>query len=264
MSESQMRDGAGSRSLEDLLAAAPLETPMPSDVRARVRDDVMRSLDPAPLRSVRLTFARAAAVFACCGTLLTGASYAAAHSLPGDALYPLKRAAQEMRVAFTPHAGQGDALIRLSDTRAEEVRLLMQQQAEESRVQRAVDGFGDAVDRAVQSAPDTPTAQQRVRRIEDAVSDEPAPVRERVKTGLPSTGSGAGSGTGSGAGSGTGSGTGSGAGAGSGSGSGSGTGSGTGTGPGAGAGSGSTGEGSNQDGSGQPVQQPPPVSPGRP
>lgn len=249
MHESQTSDGAGRLSLEDLLASTPLDTPMPSEARARVRDEVMRSLDPGPLRSLRLSFARAATVFACCGTLLTGVSYAAAHALPGDMLYPLKRATQEMRIAFTLRSGQADALIRLSDTRAEEVRLLMQQKAEESRVQRALDGFGEAVDRAVQSAPDTSTARQRIRKIEDAVSDEPAPVRERVKAGLPSGGSDPGTGSGTGSDTGTGGSGGSGPGSGSGS---------DDAGPGSGPGS------PDGAGQGQSAQPPQPVSPGRP
>jgi len=68
--------------------------------------------------------------------------------------------------------------------------MLMQVQAGEARIQKAVDGFGDAAGRAVESAPNTATAVQRAKQIEDAVSDEPAQVRERVQSGIPETGSG--------------------------------------------------------------------------
>ncbi|MDO8987804.1 MAG: hypothetical protein Q7V14_06245 [Coriobacteriia bacterium] len=175
--------------LEDVLFASSVAA-MPQLARAEVKAAVMSSIRSQPLRSTRLVFVRAAAVFACCGTLVGGVSFAAAHSLPGDPLYPLRQAAQEMRIVFTPQTSRGDALIELSDTRAEEVRMLMQVQAGEARIQRAVDGFGDAAGRAVESAPDTPTAQQRAKRIEDAVSDEPVQVRERVQSGIPETGSG--------------------------------------------------------------------------
>ncbi|MBU4556510.1 MAG: hypothetical protein KJ747_06545 [Actinobacteria bacterium] len=176
-------------SLEDVLFASSV-TGIPELERTRLKAVVMSSIRPQPLRSARLVFARAATVFACCGTLVGGVSFAAAHSLPGDPLYPLRQAAQEMRIVFTPQDSRGDALIDLSDTRAEEVRMLMQVQAGEARIQKAVDGFGDAAGRAVESAPDSPTAQQRAKRIEDAVSDEPVQVRERVQSGIPETGSG--------------------------------------------------------------------------
>jgi len=238
---------------------------MPADVRERIRASVLPVPGVSVLRDTRLAFARAAAVFACCATLMSGVSFAAAHALPGDPLYPLKRATQEMRVVFTAADLQDEALIELSDTRAEEVRLLMLQQADEMRVQRAVDGFEDAAGRAVYSSPDTATAQQRLRRIEDAVSDEPAKVQERMKTSIPEarpgdTGTG---GAGSGAGSTGGSGS---------------DGTGGGAGPADGSGSGDTSAGSSgtqnpgtggatQDGAGtssKPDGGTVPVTPGRP
>lgn len=265
-------------SVEDILRQSAVPA-VPRDVRDRIFAQIDRRESESRLRGTRLVFARALAVFACFSTLLGGVSYATAHSLPGDALYPLKRASQEMRVMLTPEGSRVDALIQLSDQRAEEVRLLMQQRASGSAVDRAVEGFGDAAGRAVQSAPDTQTAQQRVRRIEDAVSDEPAQVRERVQRSIPSptpaspgtggsggtSGSGSGSGTsggtsGSGSGSGTSGGT-------SGSGSGSTDGSGAGSG-GSGSGSGAVvpGPGSSPDGSGSGTGTDggTPVTPGRP
>lgn len=214
--------------LGTLLSERAVE-PMPADARERVRALTLPARAPESLRSTRLVFGRAAALFACFGTLLTGASYAAAHSLPGDPLYPLKRATQEMRVILVTGDARGDALIELTDSRAEEVRLLMLERAAASRVQTAVDGFEDAAGRAVESAPDSTTAQERVRRIEDAVSDEPAQVQQRVKPGIPRPGAGSGTGSGAGSGPGAGSDTGSGSGTGAGSGSGTGTGSGAGT-----------------------------------
>ena len=182
--ESTSADRGRLTPLADILEHQAVQ-PMPADVRERIRAHVLPVPGVSVLRDTRLAFARAAAVFACGATLMSGVSFAAARALPGDPLYPLKRAAQEMRVVFTAADLQDEALIELSDTRAEEVRLLMLQQADEMRVQRAVDGFEDAAGRAVHSSPDTATAQQRVRQIEDAVSDEPTKVQERVKTGIP-------------------------------------------------------------------------------
>jgi len=254
--------------LGDILAERAIE-PMPTQARERVRAMVLPVATPSSLRSTRLVFARSAALFACFGTLLTGASYAAAHSLPGDPLYPLKRATQEMRVILVTGDARGDVLIDLTDSRAEEVRLLMLERASESRVQTAVDGFEDAAGRAVESAPDSSTAQERVRRIEDAVSDEPAKVQQRVKAGIPQTGDGTGSGTGTGSGPNTGGGTSGGTGSGSGTGSGTGTGSGE---PGGGSRTvpsptptPGTGSGGGPDGSpSSPEDAPGPVSPKAP
>lgn len=249
--------------LADVLERHAVE-PMPADVRERIRASVLPVPGVSFLRDTRLAFARAAVVFACCGTLMGGVAYAADHSLPGDPLYPLKRATQEMRVAFTSVGSRHDALIELSDTRATEVRLLMMQQADEMRVQRALEGFEDAAGRAVESSPDTATAQQRVRRIEDAVSDEPAKVQERVKSGIPEALPGDGTGSGGGAGEEPTGGDGSGGTGGTGPSEGSGSG-GTSTGPSdtRGPGTGATTQGGSSESS-LPNGDESPVTPGRP
>jgi len=195
--------------LEDVLAATSVP-PIPDDARARILARVMPVPGVAQLRHTRIMFARAAAVFACFGTLMSGVTYAAAHSLPGDALYPLKRAVEEMQVVFAPAESKDDALIERFDTRAEELRRLKSQRSDEILELRAIEGLQDAAGRALYSSPDTSTVQQRVRRIEDAVSDEPARVRERVKTEIPEAlpgGTGAGNGDGASNDSGSGSGT---------------------------------------------------------
>ncbi len=70
--------------------------------RERVRDRVMAHVPgyAAPLHSARLLFRRSATAFAVTATMLSGVSYAAARSGPGDLLYPVRMAAIQVREAL--------------------------------------------------------------------------------------------------------------------------------------------------------------------
>lgn len=159
--------------------------PMPDDVRTAMRHRVLvaTSDNGAPSR-IRQAFARSAATFTTVAVLLTGTSYAAANSVPGDILYPLKRAVEEAHVALAP-GGPEEALVEQAQTRAEEVRRLMEMGAPEAMINEAAVGFGTAAARAVEQAQSPEDAARTVRRIEDAFSEQPEGVQERVEEVIP-------------------------------------------------------------------------------
>lgn len=165
--------------------------PMPADVRTAMRHRVLvaTSYDAAPGR-IRQAFARSAAVFTTVVVLMTGTSFAAAGAVPGDALYPLKRAVEEAHVVLAP-GGPEEALVEQTQTRAEEVRRLMEMDAPEAMIDEAALGFGQAAARAIEQAQSPEDAAKTVRRIEDAFSEQPKGVQERVEDVVPGSVSGA-------------------------------------------------------------------------
>jgi len=161
---------------------------MPSEAKATMRHRVLvsASYSAAPGR-IKLAFARSAALFTTLAILMTGTSYAAANSVPGDALYPLKRAVEETHVALSLR-GPEDALVEQTQTRAEEVRRLMEMDASEAIIDQAAIGFGDAAIRAIEHAQSPEEAARTVRKIQEGVSDQPAHVQQRVEDALPGSG----------------------------------------------------------------------------
>jgi hypothetical protein len=158
---------------------------MPADAKASTRHRVLveASYTANPGR-IRLAFARSAATFTTVAVLLTGTSYAAATAVPGDALYPVKRAVEEVHVALAP-GGSENALVRQTQTRAEEVRRLMEMDAPEAIIDQAAMGFGEAATRAVKQAESPEDAQRTVRKIEEGVAGQPPQVQQRVEEALP-------------------------------------------------------------------------------
>jgi len=173
------RTAGGMTSLEDVLRGA--SDPMPDAARAVVRARVVaRVASEGRLARARFVFVRSAAAFATTATLLAGTGYAAASAVPGDFLYPAKRAAEEIRIAFSSNARQDDALLEMTRERAREVGELLDSQASEQDVMRAADLFGQTADRAVESQPTAEAEQETVRQIEDVVSGESPGVQEAV------------------------------------------------------------------------------------
>ena len=162
---------------------------MPDEARAAMRHRVLvsASYSATPGR-VKIAFSRAAATFTTVAVLLTGTSYAAAISVPGDALYPVKRAVEEVHVALAP-GGPENALVRQTKTRAEEVRRLMEMDAPEAIIDQAAMGFGEAATRAVKQAGSPEEAAHTVRKIEAGVAGQPPRVQQRVEEALPPGGS---------------------------------------------------------------------------
>jgi hypothetical protein len=155
------------------------------EAKASLRHRVLveASYTAAPGR-IQAVFARAAATFTTVAVLLMGTSYAAATSVPGDPLYPVKRAAEEAHVALAP-GGPENALVRQTRTRAEEIRRLMEMDAPDSIIDQAAVGFGEAATRAVKQAESAEEAARTVRKIQEGVSDQPPQVQNRVEEALP-------------------------------------------------------------------------------
>ncbi|MDH4139714.1 MAG: DUF5667 domain-containing protein [Coriobacteriia bacterium] len=157
--------------------------------------------------AVRHVFARAAVAFATLSLGLGATSLAAANSLPGSPLYPFKRAMEEVRVQFSPRAERSDELVDVAKERVREVRELMESEASKEAVETAVEGFGDAAQRALEEEQNPQRQREQARELEEAVSGESERVRKRVEEGVedaPDTPGGSpGSGPGSGQGGGT-------------------------------------------------------------
>lgn len=170
--------------LGDLIRAAREE--MPESARARVRERLLGAVgNTDALGRARLVFVRSAAAFTATATLLAGTGLAAAVSMPGDLLYPLKRAAEELHLTFTPDARQGEALLDLTRNRVEEVRRLMESEAPTDDVERAAKQFEKTAGRLVESMDDGASREAYVDEIEEVVAEEPAPVQQRIQSGVP-------------------------------------------------------------------------------
>jgi len=160
---------------------------MPEASRDRIRHNVLSAVasQPRPVLT-HAVFMRAAAAFSALTIGLGGMSYAAASALPGSPLYPVKRAIEEARVAVQfGETNRADALVDLTRERVRDVERLMDQDADEYRIERAEEDFGDAAQRAVEAEGDEAQSRERVEQIEQGVEDAPDPVRERVADEVP-------------------------------------------------------------------------------
>lgn len=172
--------------LDDLLSG--VHETMPADARAAVRARVVaHAASGGRVARAKLVFTRSVVAFTTTTALLTGTAYAAASTVPGDALYPVKRAAEELRLAFSPQAQQDEALMKMTRERASEVRALLEAEASTSDVENAADDFGQAAGRAVDSQATSQAAAAVAREIEKSVSEQPAAVRDAVQDKVPQT-----------------------------------------------------------------------------
>ena len=89
------------------------------------------------------------AVLACVIALsFSGTSYAAAASLPGDRLYPLKHQIEQVQLGLTP-AAQRPALLRdMLSRRLHELELLTNRKADPSHMTAAVRAYNDTLTQA--------------------------------------------------------------------------------------------------------------------
>lgn len=166
-------------SLDEALRAAA--EPLTTEARQRIRQRVMVSVRPeaAGLRH-GLALRRVAAVAAAVALLAGGTAYAANRSLPGDALYGLKRGAEDALVLVLP-AGRLEqrVLAALAVRRAEEAARLARGGADESLVNGSIGELQDAVRRAAESAGSLATEDRE--RIREHASSAPEPARTRIE-----------------------------------------------------------------------------------
>lgn len=110
---------------QELIPATALRSaaaPMPADARHAVRGRVMEAVRAERRPGFLVTHTqRVAAVMTTLTLLGGGVAYAANGSLPGSALYPVKRAAEDALVAVLPAGDlEHDLLVRLAERRAAE------------------------------------------------------------------------------------------------------------------------------------------------
>ncbi len=173
-----------------LRAAAP---PMEAQAQARMREAVLRSLPArqlAPRRVPRRAFLLQPAFAAALALVLAlgGTAYAANESLPGTALYPVKRAAENALVAIVP-AGtfERQLLLGLAERRAEEAGILARQsETTQERAREAIGSLSESVRHATD--PD-PLQEQELLRLRARVGEVPTWAAPLVEDALaPGTG----------------------------------------------------------------------------
>lgn len=171
-------------SLEDVLTGVG-ET-MPAEARESVRARVVaHAASQGRLARAKVVFFRSAAAFTATATLLAGTGYAAASTVPGDFLYPVKRAAEEIHLIFSPNAQQDEALLNMTRERTRELRELIEADAPQGDVDRAAEDFGNFANRAVGSQDTSEAAADVAREIEKDVSAQPKSVQDAVSGKLP-------------------------------------------------------------------------------
>lgn len=164
--------------LEEILPEAAARMPQVS--RARIRGNVLASVSVNAKPSfVGAAFMRAAAAFSALVIGMGGLSYAAASAVPGSVLYPVKRAMEETQVALIlGDSGKADALQEMAEERVREMHRLIEMDGSRESMDKALKGFGDAAERAIEADPEH--ARQRASEIEESADGAPGPVRERM------------------------------------------------------------------------------------
>ncbi|HEU4327703.1 MAG TPA: DUF5667 domain-containing protein [Roseiflexaceae bacterium] len=90
--------------------------------------------------AMRLTLVGAALVLS-----LLGVGYVAAQSLPGEALYPVKRQLEEAQVTLSSPASQDELRLRLADRRLAELQRLVERAAPSDQIARAAAEYRSAL-----------------------------------------------------------------------------------------------------------------------
>lgn len=170
--------------------------------RSRIRRSVMASIRHDSRAHYFASIShRVAATAAAIGVLGTGVAYAADNALPGQALYEIKRGAEQALVAILPSGALEDSiLVGVAGRRAEEAANLARNGAAEHLVDQAVGEVRAAVSSAEAVA--GPLTGEEAARIQEQAQDAPVQTREAISNAVnapDSSGSG-GSGGGSGSG----------------------------------------------------------------
>ncbi len=185
-----MSDRHGERSasdrvpVDDLLRSAV--EPMPADASERVRAKVVAAgvaSNPIAARHRRV-HAGVAAVLVACALTTAGVGFAAQNALPGDALYPVKRATERMRIVFVPADERADAYLMQADERIREIERLLNAGASARALNEAVEAFCEATRRAIETEPDEASAQRKIDEIRQHVDEAPPAVRDVIESAL--------------------------------------------------------------------------------
>jgi hypothetical protein len=162
---------------------------MPAAAKRAVRDRVMfAARSDTRRRAWVLVSRRAAFAFAITAALSSGVAYAAGNSLPGDLLYPVKRASESVAVALLPDGALQDGVLHaVAERRAVEAVRLAQHGVESGVFDHAMSELRDAMETAFPAGEGLP--EREIERLRDRAEDVPAPQREQIESaiGAPST-----------------------------------------------------------------------------
>ncbi|MBE0416831.1 MAG: hypothetical protein IBX63_03615 [Coriobacteriia bacterium] len=175
--------GCGTPVCDVLRSAAE---PMSPDARERVRARVVAAAASSTSGvRMRTSLLRAVVAFVVLALAMTGVATAASDSLPGDVLYSVKRAIEQVHIALTSsNERQADVYFDIADERIREIERLMNTSVSARAINEAVEGFRDAARRAVDLEPDEMAAQRRADEIRKRVEGAPAAVRDAVESEL--------------------------------------------------------------------------------
>lgn len=167
------------------------------DAHARIRHTVMSSIRHTSRAHYFATIShRVAATAAALGMLGAGVAYAADNALPGDALYEIKRAAENALVAILPpEALENSVLVGVAGRRAEEAANLARDGAADELISEAIGELRSAVQDA--ESVSGPLSGEEATRIQEQAQDAPEQTREAISNAVNApetapTGSGAG------------------------------------------------------------------------
>jgi hypothetical protein len=149
------------------------------ELRGRLMSEAVIVLARRPTRFFSPAFLRPAlAAAAILVLVLAGATSAAASSLPGDALYSLKRATEDVRLALTfDDVARTELLSELTDRRLEELAEIARRHP--SSAPTATQEYADAVDRFADALDNLRDAESDAKR--DAAQALAAAAREKHK-----------------------------------------------------------------------------------
>lgn len=167
--------------IDDTVAEVLRESFEPMDPQAKtaVRERVLHEARAHRRRGVLLTLPRRVAAAAVVATTLTGGlAYATNASLPGDALYPLKRAAENALVALLPSGAlERHVLVELAARRAQEASRL-EVRGDHELTSETLGEFRKAYEKA--SGPDGELADDETARIRENVSEQSGATKTEV------------------------------------------------------------------------------------
>lgn len=151
------------------------------DARARIRTRVMAEVGSGKRRRFFAAAShRTVAAATLVGMLGGGVAYAANAALPGDALYALKRGAEDVAVALLPPGQLEDGLLlRLAERRAGEAASLARSGATHAIIDDAVGQLREAVRQAAPA--EGSLGEDEAARIREQADLAPEPYRSDIE-----------------------------------------------------------------------------------
>jgi hypothetical protein len=141
------------------------------ELRGRLMSEAVVILAPRPSRwSIQALLRPALGAAATLVLVLAGATSAAASSLPGDALYPVKRASEDVRLALTFDAfARTQLLSELTDRRIEELAEIAKRRP--SLAPTATEEYAEAVERFADALDDLHAVSTEKRAAAQALAE---------------------------------------------------------------------------------------------